>query len=384
MVEKRVPGSLKTGSFLAAFVVLLSLQGCGSAQDANATQAERSALLVNVREAQPAAAYTIEREFAGRVEARRRSDLGFELGGELERVGVDEGDYVARGDVLASLDRARLEAQLAEAEASLAEARSASAFAARTLERSRVAASFEGISNQELDLAADNANTSAAALAGAEARLERVRVDLAKSLLRAPFDAIVVARHIDEGQILSPGQAVLAVQESVSPEVRIGVAGTLSERLAVGESRSLVINGRTVPAVVDAVLPFRDPTTRTVDVILSIDDGSTVPGDLARLMLKERVEARGFWLPVSALAEGNRGLWTAYVAMPIESPGSSATGATHYLEPRPVEILYEATDRVFVRGALSEGDRYVSGGLTRVVPNQQVRLASDPAPAVGS
>lgn len=384
MVEKRVPGSLKTRSFLVAFGFLLSLQGCGSALDANATQAERSALLVNVREAQPDAAYTIEREFAGRVEARRRSDLGFELGGELERVHVDEGDYVARGDVLASLDRARLEAQLAEAEASLAEARSASAFAARTLERSRVAASFEGISNQELDLAADNANTSAAALAGAEARVERVRVDLTKSLLRAPFDAVVVARRIDEGQILAPGQAVLAVQESASPEVRIGIAGRLSERLAVGETRALVINGRTVPAVVDAVLPFRDPTTRTVDVIFSIDDGSTVPGDLARLVLEEQVEARGFWLPVSALAEGNRGLWTAYVAMPIDFAGRSATGATHYLEPRPVEILYEATDRVFVRGALSEGDRYVTGGLTRVVPNQQVRLASDPAPAVGS
>ena len=116
-------------------------------------------------------------------------------------------------------------------------------------------------------------------------------------------------------------------------------------------------------------------------MILSIQNADVLPGDLARLSLEQRVEEPGFWLPIAALAEGSRGLWTAYVVMPLEDGVNATSGATHYLQPRPVEILYEATERVFVRGALSDGDMFVTGGLTRVVPNQQVRLAEGDAVA---
>lgn len=376
----------KKWSFLILAGLSLGFAGCETRLDANAAQAERAALVVDVESLAEASSYVVERSFAGRVEARRRSDIGFELGGELELVRVEEGDYVERGQVLASLDTARLEARLAEAQAAVEQSRSASKFAARTLERSEVAASFEGISEQELDLAVDGANAARASLAAAEARVNSMQVDLAKAALKAPFDAVVVTRWIDEGQILSPGQPVLSLQESASPQVRIGVSGGLAEALSPGDSLSLTINGRQVPAHVDAVLPIRDPATRTVDVILTVDDATALPGDLARLQLEQQVEEQGFWLPIGALAEGNRGLWTAYIAVPVETGMLNTDGATHFLQPRPVEILYESTGRVYVRGALRDGDRYVTGGLARVVPNQQVRLreGADNAATSGS
>ena len=248
-------------------------------------------------------------------------------------------------------------------------------FADRSLERSEVAAEFEGISAQELDIAVDGANAARAGVAAARARLNSVQVDLDKSLLRAPFDATIVSRQLDEGQIVAAGEPVLHVQESAAPEVRIGVAGDLSKRLAPGDAQALMINGERIDATVRAVLPLRDPATRTVDVILTLAGGAALPGDIARLPLKQAIDEPGFWLPISALAEGNRGLWIAYVVMPLDAGTPNNSGATHFLQPRAVELLYEDTEQVYVRGALADGDLYVTGGLTRVVPNQQVRVA---------
>ena len=65
------------------------------------------------------------------------------------------------------------------------------------------------------------------------------------------------------------------------------------------------------------------------------------------------------------------GLWSAYVATPEPL---DALGATHKVEPRPVEILYQDGDRAFVRGALEEGDPVIVTGLHRIVAGQYVRL----------
>lgn len=352
----------------------LLLSACGEG-GAVASEAERSALLVRVASVSVEDRYEVRREYVGRVEARRQAQVGFELGGELALVAVDDGDRVAKGQRLARLDTARLEARRAEALAALEQARSAAQYAERNRERNETAAEFEGVSAQELDLAIDRANAATAGLAAAEARLETVEVDIAKSDLRAPFDAVVVKRRLDEGQIVAAGQPILDVQEAAAPEVRIGIAGDLSRAISPGDVYTMRIDDREIEATVRAVVPLRDATTRTVDVVFKLDDESRVlPGDLARLELEQPVLEQGVWLPIGALAEGSRGLWTAYVAIEAEEGSVPDSGATHYLEPRAVEVLHQDSGSAYVRGALEHGELYVTGGLPRVVPNQQVRI----------
>jgi len=362
-------------ALLAFGLLLLALVGCSASSGEPVTGAERSALLVNVDSARAAGEYTIRREYFGRVEATRYSELGFELAGELERLGVDEGDVVAKGQLLAALDSARLEARRAEAEAAVMQAASARDVARRSYERYREAARSGGISEQQVDLALDAANAASAGLAAAQARLASVEVDLRKSRLVAPYEAVVVRRLADEGNIVAAGQAVLHLQEAAAPELRVGVASDLADAMAPGDAQTVVIDGRDVQATVRAVLPRREPSTRTVDVLLQLDDVyAAIPGDLARLVAEETVEEAGYWLPAGSLAEGSRGLWTAYVVRPLEPGAIAGNGASHYVEPRPIEIVYRDGDQVFVRGSLASGDRIVTGGLQRIVPYQQVRI----------
>ena len=378
MLRRRLLSNSKTYVSIALAAAMASLAGCWNSSGAGVRVDEHSALLVRVQYAVPVSDYTVMREFIGRVEATRQSQVGFELAGEVLEVMVDEGEPVTAGARLAQLDTTRLEARLAEARASLDQAMSAQQLAQRSFARNQEAAEFDGISAQELDLARDAANAARAGVAAAEARVNSVLVDIAKSRITAPYDAVVVARRVDEGEIVAAGQPVLLLQELAAPEVRVGVSGDLTDALEPGQIKHVTIANRAVDAAVRSVLPVRDPSTRTVDVILQLtDSAAAVPGDLARLEVEQTILEDGYWLPTDALAEGSRGLWITYVAMPLDSGSISSTGATHFLQPRSLELLYEEGERVLVRGALSPGDAYVTSGLQRIVPQQEVRVLAE-------
>jgi multidrug efflux pump subunit AcrA (membrane-fusion protein) len=93
-------------------------------------------------------------------------------------------------------------------------------------------------------------------------------------------------------------------------------------------------------------------------------------GDLARIALERNVASTGMWLPITALAESRRGLWSAYVVVPSESGP--------VVERREVEVLHAESDRAFVRGTLRDGETVVATGLHRLVPGQRVSVVVRP------
>lgn len=351
----------------AGLVVLLA------ALPAAATEAPR-VLAVPVLEARLDPGYELRRPFIGRVEAARSSDLGFELSGTLSSVLADEGDAVAAGQALAKLDDARLQARRGELAAGLAQARADLALARATFARVEKARTFEGVSDQEVDQARQQVAALEAAEALAGSRLASVDVDLDKSVLAAPWAATVIARHADEGQVLAPGQPVFSLIERAPLEVRVGVAGDTVVALAPGDGIAVDVAGVELAGTVRAVLPVRDPRARTVDVLIRLpEEAPVLPGDIARLMLERRVDSPGAWLPIGALAEARRGLWSVLVAAPAGS-GAVPPGATHRLERRLVQLLHQESDRAFVQGALADGDLVVADGLQRVSQGQFVRI----------
>ena len=313
--------------------------------------------------------------FVGRVEFAREAELAFELGGRVLRVLVDEGDEVAAGDVLAELDTERLRAQRVEHVAEQAQARAERDLARLRDGRAQRLVSEDVISPQDGDDTRLALAARESALARVGARIERIDVDLAKSTLRAPFAGRVASRAVDEGVVVDAAVPVLRLLETGRPEVRVGVPRHVAATLVEGEWREVEIGGRVHPARVRSVLPERGERTRTVAVLLTLTPGGDGlrSGDLAELRWREPVPSAGAWLPRAALTEGARGLWAAYVAAPEDDDAAGG----HRLERRPVELLHEEGDRVFVRGALRDGERVVQRGVHRLVPGQRVELARD-------
>ena len=321
-----------------------------------------------------ASAASISELYPGLVAARRQSALGFERGGRIEAVLVDVGDRVEAGDVLARLDRRALDAriaaadaQTAEAEAQAAQARETEARQAQLLERGHI--SPQRLGEVETATRAAEARREAAAAAAMTLRVER---DLA--VLTAPFSGTITARHADEGVIAAPGTSVVDLVEDGALEIRIGLPQSVAAALEPGTEHIFRLPGGEVTARLRAVTGIVERETRSVTAVFDLAEGATAhAGEIARLAIDTPIGSEGFWVPVSALAEGRRGLWSVYVLVPEEA------GSAYTLQARVVESLSVEAERVFVRGAVAPGERVLAAGLPRVAPGQRVR----PLDAVG-
>lgn len=363
--------SLRIGLAAAALAAAAFLYILVSGADHQSKSSDaQAALTVSTFKAKYSPEYQVRQSYIGRVEARREAALGFEFGGLVSKVLVDEGARVSKGQTLARLDTALLRANRAEQAAARDLAAENAAFSNSTVKRFRDAQTLGAVSAQALDEVEKDARTNSAALRRAEAAIHTIDVKIRKANLRAPFGAIVSARHLDEGRVIQAGASVLSLVERGKLDARIGVAGELTNRLKVGAATSVLINGRTYPGVIQSILPVRDQTSRSVDVIVrlqNINDQKVRHGDLARLEIEASIDEGGYWLPLSALTQSTRGLWAVFIAEP-------AAAGLYKVRRRELEILHQETGRAFVRGTLEVGDRVVSSGVQRLTPGLLVSV----------
>ncbi|MEH6557441.1 MAG: efflux RND transporter periplasmic adaptor subunit [Oceanicoccus sp.] len=324
--------------------------------------------------------YVIERVYGGVLSSRRSSDMGFETSGIIGVVNVDEGDSIAKGDVLISLDDASLQADIRGAKARLTSA-NANVLAQRaelglkklTLQRNQQLSKEGHVSGQRLDELSQQLSVSEAMLlvaqtqiSQAEADYRKIQVILDKSVLRAPYDAIVQQRNIDEGSIISPGQTVIRILEQGHVEARVGIPESMVHLLSPSTTYQFVTNNQSIAGRLKATLPRVNETTGTVTALFTLETDQSYLGSLATMQLSVEVNSPGYWVPISAISESQRGLWSVLV---VAGPEDSAT-----IEPRLVEIIHQGQDAVFVRGTLLDGELIIPSGVSRVVPGQTVRV----------
>ena len=334
--------------------------------DLPSVHAESDAMPVALLTLEAQQQYSQTHTFVGRVEANRIGNLGFELGGVLKTVYKDEGDSVARGDVVALLDTQKLQARRTEIQADIRRAEAGLRLAEATLKRQQDIAKQQLAAHQTLDEAREARDSARARLAQAKASLKVIDVDLSKAELKAPFGGTVIRRHHDEGDVIAVGRSILQIQEDAPYQARIGIANHLSDGFQVGQNVTLSIYKQAVPARIKAVLPVRNRSVRTVDMLFELPPDSKVrPGDLVAWALEQEVEAVGYWVPLTALTEGERGLWGVYVLNP----------ASQTAQLRMVELLHQTAERAYVRGLVQAGEQIVSKGTQRIVPEQRIRLA---------
>lgn len=318
---------------------------------------------VRIMTVAPGDGYTVTRRFTGQVEAAARTDMGFELGGRIAEVLVEEGDLVAAGEVLARLDtialipeRAALEAELAAMAADAELARLTLARNDRLTERG-----FRSVAAQDdarLTLA-----RAEAGMAAVRARIAGVQVRADKSVLVAPFAARVGARLADPGQTAATGQPVLVLFDTAPLQARVGLPPDLAAGLASGDAVQVEVGGTMHEARILQVRPDLDPATRSRSVVLTLPEATApVLGDTVGLILEQSVAETGFWAPLAALREGVRGSWSV---MAIETtPEGDRT------VPAAVEVIHSDGAQVYLRGALPNGTRIVAQAPDRVATGQ--------------
>ena len=313
--------------------------------------------------------YMVERGFVGRLEPARETAVAFERGGLVLEIMFDEGDRVETGAVVARLDKAKLEANRRELQAQREELVARRGLAKLTMSRQDKLKRKGWSPEQRFDEARFNVAELNAGIARIEASIAALDVDIRKSDVKAPFSGTVARRNIDEGGVVAAGTQIVTILESSKQQARIGVSPEAAATLESGKTYRLAANGKSIDGKLKALRADLEAGSRTVTALFSVPGASDIPlGEVTVLKLDRRVEARGVWLPLTALVEGRKGLWTVLLAR--------GENDARVVEREAVEVLHVAGDRVFVRGAFAQGDRVVTTGTNRVTPGQRVALAN--------
>ena len=370
MSETRRKMGPRTTVILAASLVAVLVMGVSTLRaEATMEASPPPPLPVSVIAADYASDASIDELFPGLIVARRQSALGFERGGRIDAIHVDVGDRVTAGQVIAVLDTRAVSAQIAAADAQTAEAAAQAALASETESRQEQLLERGHISQQRLDEVHTTTRAARARQAAAAAAANAIRVQLDLSIMTAPFDGVVTARLADEGAIAAPGQPLLELVESDSLEVRVGLPPVLAASLVADRDYQFISDGQSLTARFRAATGVVDRQTRTVTAMFDVtpgqaEAGQAAAGQVVRLAMATPIDANGFWVPTSALAEGRRGLWTVYVLNEVDGD--------YHLEARVVETVRIEADRVFVRGAVADGELVLSSGVQRITPGQNV------------
>ena len=346
--------------------VQLATRAIAAGTERIAVAAPSAALTVATTRVAIQDSYAVRQEFIGRVEPRQDSTLGFEIGGTVDSLLADEGDRVAAGQVLAALDLRLTRAQIAEARAAR-DALSAQLELARlTWDRQQALADRSFASRQTADEARLAVAELEARIAQTDATVAQAEVQLDKGVLRAPYDGRIARRHVDAGATVTGTAPVFDLQEDAAPQLRVGLLPGLAAGLTPGAGFDVTIEGRPYRATYVSRQAAIDPVTRTLPVLFDLaGDGAALPyGAVVRLSVMRDIPERGAWLPLTALAEGPRGLWTV---MLVDSDGTVRREA--------VEVIHAEGARAYVRGALAEGEAVVRDGTHRITEGQPVLMA---------
>lgn len=309
--------------------------------------------------------YQHEQTFTGTIRAGNTTGVGFELAGKLNELQADSGIKVKQDQILAILDTRLLEAERQEIQASLAQTQADVDLATSTLKRNQELKKSGYVSEQLLDENRSQLNSLAAAKNRLLASQHANQLKLDKSILVAPFDGTISQKLHNLGEVVAAGSPIFTLVGNINPEAYIGVPVALAEQFHAGQQVQVSVQDQTFTAEIAGISAEVNPVSRTLQLRISLpQDARVINGEIAYLHQQQQIEQAGYWVPISALTDGIRGLWNLYVIANDEQQS--------IIERRDVEILYTTQDMAYIQGAIQPNEIYVSQGLHKLVVGQAV------------
>lgn len=303
--------------------------------------------------------------YTGEVRARHETDLAFRVGGKLTARLVDVGAAVKPGMLLAKLDPADLQLNVAAVRAQVSAAESDLALAKAEVDRYTALARDKFVSQSALD-------AKVTVQKAAAARLDQARAQLAVSGNQAGYGnlssdraGVVTAVLAEAGQVVAAGQPVLRVARPDEKEILIYVPeGRLAELKA---AKTFTVSlwtreGAPLRGQLRELAPAADPATRTYAARIRLldADASAQLGMTARVTLADAPADAGVRVPLSAVIDRGQGAEVWVVA-----EGKA--------QRRPVKVVaYGETDARLASG-VAAGEPVVAVGAHKLVAGQAVK-----------
>lgn len=317
-------------------------------------------------QANPISVETLGR-FAGNIEARYQSTLGFRVGGRIAQRHVDVGSEVQKGQLLATLDPTDQQNNVRAAQGDLARIE-AQWINAQANARRQQELFDRGVGAQaQLDIAQTDLKTTNSSREQARSALSQAQDQLGYSELRTDHDAVVTRWQAEAGQVVTAGQEVVTLARPDIKEAVIDLPGTLADQLPVGvefKVASQLDPQIATTATLREIEPQAERTTRTRRARLTLTDTPDAfrLGTAISVTLSSAIVARTE-LPINALQEvdGKTQIWV------IDQQNQT-------VNPREVQVVSRSDDTFVLSNGVKPGERIVSAGVNSLKPGQKVKV----------
>jgi RND family efflux transporter MFP subunit len=303
---------------------------------------------------------------SGYVVAQIKADVASKGTGRLEFLGVEEGDKVKKGQIIARLEDQDMIAALRQVQASLAVAEADREDVRLTLDRVKRLHASNLASQAELDAANARFARMEATINMARAAVTAAEVSVENTRIRAPFDGTVLTKNADVGEVVAPFAssassrgAVVTMADMSSLQVEADVSESNIIRVHPGQPCEIVLDAypdQRYPGIVHKIVPTADRAKATVltKIAFRSRDERVLPEMSAKvLFLSEEPKVK---------ENANIPVLTIPLASVVERSGKKVvlTVVEEAIVETPVVLGAPMADRITVREGLSAGDRIVA------------------------
>ena len=309
----------------------------------------------------------------GTMAAVQGVSVSADLPGTVDRIGFDSGNSVREGEVLALLDTRQEQAQLAAAESQRDLAR-------LNFER------MQGLLNERVISRAEFDRATAEQRQG-DARVGEIRATIERKTIRAPFSGILGIRHVNLGQYLSGGDALVTLQSLNPIYVNFGVPQQSAGEMRIGRSVRITVGdvaGTDSTGRITAIDSIVNEATRNIQVqaTLANPGGKLRPGMFVQTEVVLGASSAVVSLPASAISYAPYGD-SVFVVTDLKNDG----GQTYRgVRQQFVKLGSARGDQIVIVSGVKPGDEVVTSGVFKlrngasVLVNNKVRPANNPAP----
>jgi RND family efflux transporter MFP subunit len=285
-----------------------------------------------------------ERIWDGRIEAVNQATVSAQTSGRIAELPFDVNDFVDAGKVIMRFTDTEQRAAMTRAEAALQEARAR--FAEADQEFNRVSNMFDNqtVSRARFDQAKANRDAAQARLNAARSGVATAKEQLEYTVVRAPYAGIVAKRHVELGELVSPGQPLITGLSLQSLRVNVDVPQSMFHAVRTIGKAFVYIDDERIAGKELTFFPIADTAANTFRVRVELPDGSATlyPGMIVKVGFVVG-ETKRLLIPAAAVVRRSE-LSAVYVA------------SEDRVTLRQVRLGRRYGDSIEVLGGLTEGE----------------------------
>ena len=314
----------------------------------------------------------------GKVQPREKVEIKSKVAGQVQKVFVDAGDKVKKGQLLLQLDPTDYERDVAKCEADVAAAKNALEFSQLSLDRRQKGLEARGVAQMDVDTAAADVKAKKVAVQTATVAYNAASDRLRYTHIVAPMDGTVTERGIQPGEVVTPGvqatfegKALLTVADLSTLIVKADLNQIDVAKVKLGQKVTVTLDalpGKTYDAEITKIAPASIlPKDKQVDVFpveatLTKADAAIKPGMTADVRIHIEKKEHVLALPIEAVVKENGKQFVSKVV-----PAANGKQKTDKIEvtvgarnDREIEIAsgIKEGDKVLIKPASSAENEY--------------------------